>query len=115
MIVGLLLKLRWFPIHDRIKYFRYLFVFKSLHGLAPSYVSDLIWPFSYVHNRCTRGAVNNSLKLPKLNDNSGSSTFAFMAAKDWNSLDIELRSVSFLPQFRKAYLKMAFTKFAELC
>ena len=110
--LSLFLKLRWLPIQDRIKYFRCLLVHKSLHGLAPSYVSDLMLPFSHVHNRYTRSAVNNSLKLPKVNNNSGKRTFAFMAATD--SLDIELRSSSSLPQFRRAYLKMAFTKLAQL-
>ena len=53
--------IRKYSKHDRIKYFRCLLVFKSLHGLAPSYVSNLILPLSPVHNRCTRGAVNNNL------------------------------------------------------
>ena len=46
----LFLKLRWLPILGCIKYFSCLLDFKSLHGLAPSYVSDLILPFSLVHN-----------------------------------------------------------------
>ena len=36
-----------------------------------------------------------------------------MAANDWSSLDMDLRSVPLVSQFRNGYLKTAFSKLKE--
>jgi len=41
-ITPILFNLHWLPINYRIKYKILLFTFKALHGLAPSYIGDLI-------------------------------------------------------------------------
>ncbi len=41
-ITPLLISLHWLPIRYRIQYKVLLYIFKSLHGFAPEYVSDLI-------------------------------------------------------------------------
>ena len=75
-------------------------VLKSLNGLPPSYIIDLILPFSKVHNIDTRGARRN-LKLPKANTNSGKRTFAFLASSEWNLLPDYVKTSTSLSSFKK--------------
>ena len=63
----LFLKLGWLPIHERIKYFTCLTVYKAHNNLTPSYLVYLIKPFCYVHRINTRGSQNQRLLLPKVN------------------------------------------------
>ena len=106
----LFLKLGWLPIHERIKHFRCLTVYKALNNLTPSYLVDLIKPFCYVHRINTRGSQNQRLLLPKVNTVNGKRSFKFLAANGWNSLDNGLRNTPFLAAFRTIYLKMTFLK-----
>lgn len=41
-ISPILASLKWLPVNYRIKYKTPVYVFKAVHGLAPSYVSELI-------------------------------------------------------------------------
>jgi len=75
-------------------------VFKSLNGLPPSYITDLILPFSKVHNIDTRGARRN-LKLPKANTNSGKRTFAFLASSELNLLPDYVKPQHRFPRSKK--------------
>ena len=50
----LLFELHWLPVEQRITFKILLFVFKSLNGLAPFYLSDLI--STYVPSRSLRSA-----------------------------------------------------------
>ena len=109
----LFLQLGWLPIGERIKYFRCLMVFKSLKNLCPGYMKNLLTPFKNVHCQNTRGSTNNDLVLPRVSTNSGKRSFSFLAASDWNSLDVDIRNASTLSQFRNAYLNMAFSNLAE--
>ena len=75
-------------------------VFEALNGLSPSYITDLILPFSKVHNIDTRGA-RRKLKLPKANTNSGKRTFAFLASSEWNLLPDYVKTSTSLSSFQK--------------
>ena len=88
-------------------------VFKSLKNLCPGYMKNLLTPFKNVHYQNTRGSTNNNLVLPRVSTNSGKRSFCFLAASDWNSLDVDIRNSSTLSQFRNAYLNMAFSNLAE--
>jgi len=105
----LFMELGWLPIHERIKYFRAITVFKALNDLAPEYIKDLIKPFHKIHNKNTRGASNN-LQLPLINSKSGQRRFAFMASQEWNDLENTIKSEKSLSAFKAAYLKTTFQK-----
>ena len=109
----LFVQLGWLPIYDRIKYFRAVTVYKALHNLAPSYISNLIRPINLVHSFKTRGSVKDSLQLPKVTSKSGQRMFAFLASSEWNTLDPDIRNAPSLPSFRNRYLKMVFSKFED--
>ena len=53
-ITPILQDLNWLPLGYRCKFKLLMLVFKSLNGLAPSYLSDLIHP--YIPRRCLRSA-----------------------------------------------------------
>lgn len=90
-ITPVLKALHWLPISFRINYKILLFVFKSLHGLAP-YIADLI-----KEQRTTRSLRSQSQKLlvvPRSKLKSrGDRAFAVAAPKLWNSLPLYIRDV----------------------
>ena len=43
-IIPILVSLHWLPVHLRSDYRVLLMTYKTVHGLAPSYMSDLITP-----------------------------------------------------------------------
>ncbi len=106
-ITPVLKALHWLPISFRINYKIVLFVFKSLHGLAPSYIADLI-----KEQRTTRSLRSQSQKLlvPRSKLKSrGDRAFAVAAPKLWNSLPLYIRDVPTLGQIKshlKTYLFM---------
>ncbi len=52
-VTPILKSLHWLPVHHRIEFKILLFVFKSINNLAPSYLSDLLYPYNPTGNlRC---------------------------------------------------------------
>ncbi len=61
-ISPILASLPWLPIHFRINFKILLFTFKSLNGLAPPYLSELLQP--YTPHRSLRSADQLLLSVP---------------------------------------------------
>ncbi len=99
-------KLQWLPVHFRIKFKIILFVFKSLNGLAPPYISELLHPYMPTHS--LRSADQLLLNVPKTKRKlRGDRAFAVAAPKLWNDLPLPIRQVSSLSLFKstlKTYL-----------
>ena len=86
----LLFELHWLPVEQRITFKILLFVFKSLNGLAPFYLSDLI--STYVPSRSLRSASLSLLHVPRSNQKTyGDRAFAVAAPRLWNALPIQMR------------------------
>ncbi len=86
-ITPVLRSLHWLPVSFRIKFKIVLFVFTSLHGLAPPYIADLIQ-----EQKPTRSLRSQSQKLllvpcSKMKSR-GDRAFAVAAPKLWNILGI---------------------------
>ena len=64
-ITAVLRQLHWLPMKWRIKYKIVVLVFRSLHGLAPAYVSTLIMP--YEPRRALRSTRSALLCVPRHN------------------------------------------------
>ena len=64
-ITPVLMYLHWLPIKQRINYKILLFTFKSLNGLAPKYVSDMIQPL--FHTWSLRSSSKRLLSVPRSN------------------------------------------------
>ena len=56
-----LMELQWLPVEKRIEYKLLLYTYKTLHGLAPGYLCELVVP--YVPRRVLRSAESNLLTV----------------------------------------------------
>jgi len=90
-----------------------MLVFKSLNGLAPVYMSDLL--SSHNSGRSLRSSNQRLLTVPRSRlKTRGDRAFAVAAPKLWNSLPAPIRSASSLHEF-KAKLKTYFFSLAYNC
>ena len=106
-ITPVLRKLHWLPVEKRISYKVLLMSFKSLHGLAPSYLSDLLqWyePSGYnLRSRSQRLLAVPSYRLKTV----GFRRFAYAAPYLWNKMPLPLRDITDIEKFKldlKTYL-----------
>ena len=98
-ITPVLASLHWLPVQFRIHFKILLFVFKSLHGLAPPYLAELLQ--SHTPSRCLRSADQLLLKVPKTKRKlRGDRAFAVAAPKLWNGLPQNIKQASSLPVFK---------------
>ena len=96
----------WLPVHFRIRFKILVFTFKSLNGLAPPYLSDLVNP--YTPARCLRSANQMRLQGPKAKkDPRGKQAFSAAAPTLWNELPMPVKQAPSLSAF-KARLKTHF-------
>ena len=72
-------------IRDRRDYFRTVMMFKAIHCIAPTYLSDRIVMDFDVNGNDTRGSVTD-LYLPTLRKEAYRNSFMYMGGKLWNDL-----------------------------
>ena len=110
-ITPLLKQLHWLPVHLRIKYKIAMFCFKSINGLCPLYIKDLLK--YYVPNRALRSCSADSLvepqsRLKTYRDRS----FSSHAPRVWNALPKHVKEAktisSFKSQLKTHLFKMYF-------
>ena len=93
--------LHWLPIRERIIYKVLLITFKVLHGLAPSYLCDLV--NLYVPTRSLRSSSQHLLQEPPFRLKCyGARSFQCAAPRLWNNLPYDLRTQSSLIGFKKS-------------
>ena len=95
----LIKKLKWPTVHDMIKQETATIVFKSISGLAPTYLSTL-----FTRNS-TRETVNlrnseTDLLTPRMKTSNGQEAFSFRGSKVWNELEHEVKLASSLSTFK---------------
>ena len=97
----LLQKLHWLPVDKRIKFKLLLLTYKALHGLSPTYISELIkW---YNPRRTLRSQNQLLLQVPSARTQYyGSRSFAFTAPTLWNALPLDVRTKPTLDSFKAA-------------
>lgn len=109
-ILPILSSLHWLPFRFRIDFTVLLFAYKSLNGLAPTYLSDLIQ--LHVPSRSLRSADHMLLTFPRVRlKHRGDRAFAVAAPKLWNSLPLSVRMAPNLSAF-KTSLKTYFYSLA---
>ena len=98
--------LHWLPIRLRIDFKILLLFFKSLNGLAPSYLSDML--HRHAPSRFLRSSAAGLLVVPKTSGKTyRESAFRHYGPRLWNSLPLDLRdstSVEIFKQHLKKYL-----------
>ena len=93
--------LHWLPIRHRITYKIALLAFKSLHGMSPEYITDLI-P-RYVPTRTLRSSSELLLKHPGMSRTvTYGRSFSVAAPTIWNALPSDIRSITSINSFKKA-------------
>ena len=106
-ITSTLRNLHWLPVEQRIKFKTALFVYKALNGMSPSYLKELIVP--YTPARRLRSCNKGLLKIPKSRTSSfGDRMFSAAALRLWNSLPDKIRlnnsSIDGFKRSSKCYL-----------
>ena len=83
-------------ITERRNYFLCNLMFKSIHGLAPTYLSDNIVMNADVNEYNTRGAQNRNVYQPRPRIEKYKNSFLYKAGELWNALPPSVR----VPWFR---------------
>ena len=111
----LLYHLHCLPIKYRCIFKIFLITFKAIHGLAPSYIQDLV---KVQHqSRVLRFASATSLEHPSIKSSNtlGDRSFFLAAPTEWNRLPANIRNSSSLAIFKRLqkfeHLRMEFALF----
>ena len=94
-----LVNLHWLPIALRIDFKILVLVYKSLHGLAPAYLRDLI----KLRNpgRSLRSSKQISLIVPRKNNATfGERAFSFIGPSLWNRLPDDCKDANTVETFK---------------
>ena len=101
--------LHWLPVQERIEFKVLMYTYKALHGVAPSYLSELLHP--YVPNRHLRSADKDLLVIPKTRLTSyGDRAFSASAPCLWNRLPVSIKESNSVEIFKKRLKTHLFEK-----
>ncbi|XP_066540663.1 uncharacterized protein [Hoplias malabaricus] len=105
-ITSVFSSLHWLPVKFRIDYKILLLAYKSLNGLGPQYLTELL--ISYRPSRTLRSQDAHLLFVPRIKKNTaGGRAFSHKAPQLWNSLPVTVRGSDTLSIFKsrlKTYL-----------
>ncbi len=104
----LLQTLHWLPIEQRIEFKILVFTHNCLYGKAPDYLSELISWRSSARN--LRSSDSFCLTQTKTLNRYGDRAFPYHAPRLWNSLPLDIRSITSLVCFKKAVKTYLFKK-----
>jgi exonuclease III len=100
-ISPVLMDLHWLPIKQRIQYKVLVLTYQMIHGLAPSYLCDLV--SVYTPRRTLRSKDSLTLCPPKTRTVTyGDKSFVSTACALWNKLPLSLRQINALFHFKGA-------------
>ena len=103
-VSGILKQLHWLPSEART-YFKLLcYVYKCIHDLAPSYLSELI---------VVRRYHDLSLSVPRCSGKSGDRAFSTAGPRLWNALPADLRLTTTLDKFKSQLKHLFFSSFDQ--
>ena len=94
-------QLGWMRVDDRIKYHKYLLVYKSLRKEAPSYLTDKFNYISQDNPYSLRNVVNGNLQTPKPKTELFKKSFAYSGSVLWNNLPTSIRNIPTLGSFKE--------------
>ncbi len=97
-ITPVLRSLHWLPVTFRIDFKVLLLIYKSLNGLGPKYMADMLT--EYKPNRPLRSLGSSQLEIPRVHTKQGESAFSYYAARSWNQVPEEIRCAKTLATFK---------------
>ena len=95
-----LIVLHWLPVKKRIEYKIALLVFKCLNNMGPSYLKDLLKPYSPETSCELRSLQEYPLDIPNIKLEYGRRSFSYCGPKIWNSLPAHLKTDITLNSFK---------------
>ena len=98
-------QLGWLTFDERVRYRKGIIMYKALHNLAPTYLSN---KFTYTHNIHSldlRSATNQTLYVPKPNLEMYRKSLSYSGPKLWNTLPESVRNAPSLGSFKQRYLR----------
>ena len=96
-ISPILKHLLWLLIRQHIIYKALVLMFRGWHGLAPKYISVLLW--QYIPGCHLRSAGSMDFHVPRLNGGYGDRRFGVAAPRLWSFLPLEFKAASSLISF----------------
>ena len=97
-ITPVLASLHWLPVKARADFRVCLLTYKALHGLAPTYFSDLVLP--YIPTCTLRSHDPGLLTVHRISkQTAGSRAFSYRAPFLWNGLPIHVRNADSVSTF----------------
>ena len=113
-ISPVLIDLHWLPVKYRIMFKLVVYIFKALHGSAPSYSHQLIRLKPQSNYNLRSNTKHLLLDLPnKTKKTTGDRAFFAAAPTLWNALPDELRALgslkTFMARLKAHYFKLAFS------
>ncbi len=97
-ITPVLRSLQWLSVTFRIDFKVLLLVYKSLNGLEPKYIADMLT--EYKPNRPLRSLGLSKLEMPRVHTKQGESAFSYCATRSCSHLPEEIRSAKTLATFK---------------
>ena len=98
-----LIRLHWLPVKSRISNKILPLTYKSLHSLAPQYLSDLLHSYTQSRTLCSPGTHQLSIPHTKL-QTLGDRAFCVTAPTPWNTLPAKIRKLTSLQRDLKTHL-----------
>ncbi len=99
-ITPVLRSLHWLPVTFRMDFKVLLLVYKSLNGLGPKYIADMLT--EYKPNRPLRSLGSSQLEIPRVHTKQGESALSYYATRSWNQLPEEIRCAKTLATFKSS-------------
>ncbi len=97
-ITPVLRSLHWLPVTIRIDFKVCLLIYKSLNGLGPKYITDMLT--EYKPNRPLRSLASSQLEIPRVHTKQGGSAFSYYGTRSCNHLPEEIRCAKTLATFK---------------
>ena len=99
-ITPLMYELHWLPLKQRIHFKILLFAFKAIHGIAPTYIQNLVSLKSQgTYNLRSSGWILLASSTFRTKITLGDRSFQVAAPKSWYALPRELRDIPSLHTF----------------
>ena len=110
-ISPLMRELHWLPVKYRIQFKILLFAFKAIHGIAPSYIREMI-SIKSQGNYNLRSSTGILLAYPTFRTRATLGDRAFVAAAPalWNTLPLELRAMTNVNTFTRHLKTLLFSR-----
>ena len=98
-ITPVLKELHWLPIEQRIVFKVLLLTYRAIHGISPTYISDLVRRYTPV--RSLRSGEALQLCQSQTRCRYGDNAFTSSAPRLWNALPLSVKSASTVESFKR--------------